>query len=118
MYSSSDELVQSNGLTTAAFAIQQNENKYNHDTSSYYSTIPQVQQDFTTQAALSNVVTRQTNNIVNNEFDVEYIEEDVVLPNMQQEIECPRCSDIMTLSSDFDRLLYFCGECQLSLIMK
>jgi hypothetical protein len=45
-------------------------------------------------------------------------EEDKVMKNIQQEIECPRCSDIMTLSSDFDALLYFCQECQLSLVMK
>jgi hypothetical protein len=35
-------------------------------------------------------------------------EEDVVMKNMQQEIDCSRCSDIMTFSSDFDKLLYFC----------
>jgi hypothetical protein len=38
--------------------------------------------------------------------------------NLQQEIECPRCLDIMTLSSDFDKLLYVCQECQLSLVTK
>jgi hypothetical protein len=52
------------------------------------------------------------------EFDLQDVEEDAVLPNMQQEIECPRCYDIMTLSSDFDKLLYFCQECELSLVMK
>ena len=46
------------------------------------------------------------------------IEEDGIMKNMQQEIECPRCYDIMTLSSDFDKLLYFCQECDLSLVMK
>ena len=45
-------------------------------------------------------------------------EEDGVMKNMQQEIECPRCYDIMTLSSDFDKLGYFCQECDLSLVMK
>jgi hypothetical protein len=44
--------------------------------------------------------------------------DDQVLKNVEQEIECPRCYDIMTLSSDFDRLLYICQECDLSLIMK
>jgi hypothetical protein len=52
------------------------------------------------------------------EFDLQDVEEDTVLPNMQQEIECPYCSDIMTLSSDFDKLLYFCQECELSLLLK
>ena len=34
------------------------------------------------------------------------------------EIECPRCCyDIMVLSSDFDRLYYFCEECSLSLLI-
>jgi glycine cleavage system regulatory protein len=34
------------------------------------------------------------------------------------EIDCPRCYDIMTLSNDFDRLYYFCEECNLSLLIK
>jgi formamidopyrimidine-DNA glycosylase len=47
-------------------------------------------------------------------------EEDNITKNMmiQQEIECPRCYDVMSLSSDFDRLIYFCQECQLSLVIK
>ena len=45
-------------------------------------------------------------------------EENGVMKNMEQEIECPRCSDVMTLASDFDKLLYFCHECQLSLLLK
>ena len=42
---------------------------------------------------------------------------DQTLKNMEQEIECPRCYDIMTLSSDFDRLGYICQECDLLLVM-
>jgi hypothetical protein len=41
-----------------------------------------------------------------------------ILKNMEQEIECPRCNDIMTLSSDFDMLGYICEECDLLLVMK
>jgi hypothetical protein len=52
------------------------------------------------------------------ELELQDIDEDAVLPDMQQEIECPRCSDIMTLSSEFDKLLYFCQECELSLLLK
>jgi hypothetical protein len=37
--------------------------------------------------------------------------------NIEQEIECPRCNDIMALSSDFDRLSYVCQECNLSLLL-
>jgi hypothetical protein len=45
-------------------------------------------------------------------------EEDGLLENVEQEIECPRCNDIMILSSDFDKLGYFCQECDLLLVMK
>jgi hypothetical protein len=38
--------------------------------------------------------------------------------DMEQEIECPRCADMMTLSSEFDRLGYVCQECNLLLVMK
>jgi hypothetical protein len=38
--------------------------------------------------------------------------------DMEQEIECPRCYDIMILSSSFDRLGYICQECDLLLVMK
>ena len=31
--------------------------------------------------------------------------------DLEQEIDCPRCHDIMTLSSQFDRLCYLCEEC-------
>jgi hypothetical protein len=44
--------------------------------------------------------------------------EDQLLKNVEQEIECPRCSDIITLSSDFDKLGYICQECDLLLVMK
>ena len=42
---------------------------------------------------------------------------DQIMKSIEQEIECSRCSDIMILSSDFDKLLYFCQECDLSLVM-
>jgi hypothetical protein len=59
------------------------------------------------------------------EFDVQDSEEDEeinhdddqTLKNMEQEIECPRCYDIMTLSSNFG-LGYICQECDLLLVMK
>ena len=43
---------------------------------------------------------------------------DQTVKEIETEIECPRCYDIMTLSSDFDKLLYVCQECDLSLVMK
>lgn len=45
-------------------------------------------------------------------------DDDQTLKNMEQEIECPRSYDIMTLSSNFDRLGYICQECDLLLVMK
>ena len=36
---------------------------------------------------------------------------------IEQEIECPRCYDVMTLHSEFDRLGYFCEECSFSLYL-
>jgi hypothetical protein len=38
--------------------------------------------------------------------------------DMEHEIECPRCADMMILSSQFDRLGYVCQECDLLLVMK
>ncbi len=47
----------------------------------------------------------------------EYESDEITMKNMELEIECPRCSDTMSLSSDFDKLLYFCQDCHLSLVM-
>src|SRR5919112_5947810 len=52
------------------------------------------------------------------DFSSQAAEEVQIVENLQQEIDCPRCSDSMTLTSDFDGLFYFCQECQLSLVMK
>jgi hypothetical protein len=40
-----------------------------------------------------------------------------ILQDLEQEIECPRCYDMMSLSSDFDSLCYHCQECNLSLLI-
>jgi hypothetical protein len=34
-----------------------------------------------------------------------------IVTEIEHEIECPRCYDMMTLRSDFDSLYYFCEEC-------
>ena len=47
----------------------------------------------------------------------EYENKTILHDNIEQEIECPRCYDIMALSSDFDRLSYVCQECNLSLLL-
>ena len=38
--------------------------------------------------------------------------------DIEQEIECPRCYDVMTLSSNFDSIGYICQECDFLLFMK
>ena len=37
------------------------------------------------------------------------------VPFLEQEIECPRCHDSMTLCSNFDNLYYICEECDFCL---
>ena len=38
-------------------------------------------------------------------------QKDEITKNIQNEIECPRCSDTMILSLDIDRFLFFCQIC-------
>jgi hypothetical protein len=38
--------------------------------------------------------------------------------DIEQEIECPRCYDVMTLSSNVDSIGYVCHECGFLLVMK
>ena len=42
-------------------------------------------------------------------------EEEVLVEQLNFEIECPRCSDVMELFSEFDHLSYYCGSCGLEL---
>jgi hypothetical protein len=53
------------------------------------------------------------------ELEVQEVEEeDKTIKDIEQEIECPRCYDVMALSSNFDRLGYVCQECDFLLFMK
>jgi hypothetical protein len=64
--------------------------------------------------------TRLQSSEIDIDFQKEIEEENIdkIVKDIEQEIECPRCSDIMTLSSDFDKLGYICQECDLLLVMK
>ena len=42
--------------------------------------------------------------------------EEPVLSELDMEIECPRCNDVMELNSKFDSLVYFCDACNFVLI--
>jgi cytochrome c-type biogenesis protein CcmH/NrfF len=55
---------------------------------------------------------------VDDDLQKEEENEDQIMKNIEQEIECPHCFDTMTLSSDFDKLEYICQECDLLLVMK
>jgi hypothetical protein len=52
------------------------------------------------------------------ESDLQKVEEDKSTKDLEQEIECPRCNDVMTLSSNFDSIGYVCQECDFLLVMK
>jgi hypothetical protein len=52
------------------------------------------------------------------ELDSQASAEEQTTKDIEQEIECPRCYDVMVLSSDFDKLLYFCQDCGLSLVKR
>ena len=55
--------------------------------------------------------------VQSNQLRVEEVAEVRTSTELDHEIECPRCYDIMTLSSDFDKLYYFCQECNLSVLI-
>jgi hypothetical protein len=45
----------------------------------------------------------------------EVIQGKPVREDIENEIECPRCYDTMTLCSDFDNLYYLCDSCEFCL---
>ncbi len=51
------------------------------------------------------------------ESNLEDQEEESALTELENEIECPRCHEVMELQSSFDKLMYSC-ELQLSLKMR
>jgi hypothetical protein len=48
---------------------------------------------------------------INKEPIREQQEEHPTLSELDTEIECPRCNEIMELHSKFDELVYFCDNC-------
>lgn len=49
------------------------------------------------------------------ESKLEEQKENVFADQLDFEIECPRCKDVMELFSEFDYLSYYCGGCHLEL---
>jgi phage FluMu protein Com len=67
---------------------------------------------------MSKSTTKRRKNGNNNQvLETKLVEqkEDVLIEQLNFEIECPRCSDIMELCSEFDHLSYYCGSCQLKM---
>jgi hypothetical protein len=50
------------------------------------------------------------------ESDPSQQKEESVITELDTEIECPRCNDVMELCSSFDKLVYSCESC--SFILK
>jgi len=65
---------------------------------------------------MSKSTTRQTNRNNNQVLETKPQEkEDVLVEQLDFEIECPRCKDVMELFTEFDHLSYCCGSCRLKL---
>jgi hypothetical protein len=39
------------------------------------------------------------------------VPEEPMLPELELDLECPRCNDVMELHSGFDELMYACENC-------
>jgi hypothetical protein len=63
------------------------------------------------QRPLSEKQTLETNEEPSLEQQHQRQEENPILSELDTEIECPRCNEIMELHSKFDELVYFCDSC-------
>jgi hypothetical protein len=45
------------------------------------------------------------------QYEHKHRQKQAIPKDIEYEIECPRCYDMMTLCSDFDSLYYSCEEC-------
>ena len=45
------------------------------------------------------------------ESDVLEQKEEPILPELDMEIQCPKCNETMELCSSFDKLVYSCDSC-------
>jgi phage FluMu protein Com len=58
---------------------------------------------------------RNNSQVLETRIQVPNRKEDALVEQLNFEIECPRCSDVMELYSEFDHLSYYCGSCRLEL---
>ena len=84
-----------------------------------YCTLPSSKTTLPLPAILATIsITIRTLNIMNTKLlspkpdpSVKEGNDTKAAKDIEQEIECPRCYDVMTLSSNFDSLGYVCQEC-------
>ncbi|MGH9978683.1 MAG: hypothetical protein ACRD8Z_23055 [Nitrososphaeraceae archaeon] len=62
------------------------------------------------QRSMSKKQTLETKEEPSSEEEQQH-EENPMLSELDTEIECPRCNEIMELHSKFDELVYFCDSC-------
>jgi hypothetical protein len=55
------------------------------------------------------------NQVLETRIQVPNKKEDALVEQLNFEIECPRCGDVMELYSEFEYLSYYCGSCRLEL---
>jgi phage FluMu protein Com len=58
---------------------------------------------------------RNNNQVLETSISVPNKKEDALAEQLNFEIECPRCDDVMELYSEFEHLSYYCGSCRLEL---
>lgn len=64
-----------------------------------------------TKLAIQRVIPEKQTLETEGEPRLEQQEENPMLSELDTEIECPRCNEIMGLHSKFDELVYFCDNC-------
>jgi late competence protein required for DNA uptake (superfamily II DNA/RNA helicase) len=58
---------------------------------------------------------RNNNQVLETRIQVPDQKGDSLVEQLNFEIECPRCSDVMELFSEFEHLSYYCASCRLEL---
>lgn len=64
-----------------------------------------------TKLAIQRVIPEKQTLETEGEPRLEQQEENPMRSELDTEIECPRCNEIMGLHSKFDELVYFCDNC-------
>ena len=64
---------------------------------------------------LSNEPTSMQQTVKSAKFGKQKQKPETLISQLDIEIECPRCNEILELYSDFDRLYYYCESCSLHL---